>query len=109
MDRNSTGTSLSNEIKSSRCVDFHKQGKCELHRFSEAAEKNYAAVVYMRMIHGEEIREQFMVTKTNVVPLKEPSLFRGWSYLGLRYWQIKAIDVKDIDYYGRTDSSIVHG
>ena len=67
------------EVKVPRCY-FHFTGKTlhhEIHGFSDASEKAYAAVVYLKTAHANgNIDVKLIAAKTRVAPLSEQSIPR---------------------------------
>ena len=53
---------------------------CELHGFSDASERVYAMVVYLKIVYQQEGTGniQFVASRTRVCPLKNRA-FPGWS------------------------------
>ena len=64
------------EIVIPRWTQATKAGQLELHAFSDASEKAYAAVVYIRVNTGEAIHSNIIASKTRVAPTKTITLPR---------------------------------
>ena len=67
------------QIRVPRCYYIHKQDPIlqELHGFSDASERAYAAVVYLRSVYSDgEVVIRIVASKTRVAPLKGQTIPR---------------------------------
>lgn len=74
------GLETLNHVRIPRCYFDNKSSKlksAELHRFSNASEKAYAANVYLRSTYDDERSDvNLIASKTRVAPLKKQSIPR---------------------------------
>ena len=71
------GLEILNHVRIPRCYFDNKSSKlksAELHCFSDASEKAYAAAVNLRSTYDECIDVNLIASKTRVAPLKEQSI-----------------------------------
>ncbi|XP_041452039.1 uncharacterized protein LOC121405436 [Drosophila obscura] len=100
------------ELRLPRFVD-NKEDRIELHGFSDASIKAYAAVVYSRLVQANgTVSVSLIAGKTRVAPLKQQSLPRlelcGALLLSRLIVSIKAaLQHKNIDIHAWCDSTIV--
>ena len=67
------------QIRVPRCYYIHKQAPRhqELHGFSDASERAYAAAVYLKSVYSDgEVLVRFVASKTRVAPLKGQTIPR---------------------------------
>ncbi|XP_036346166.1 uncharacterized protein LOC118755440 [Rhagoletis pomonella] len=65
-----------NTIRIPRWVHFTQTDDAEIHGFSDASEKAYAATVFLRVKTAERVVVSFLIAKTKVAPVKTVSLPR---------------------------------
>lgn len=65
-----------NLIRVPRWLGTFSESYVELHGFSDASLKAYAAVIYARVVHNGEITVNLLLSKTKVAPFKQCSLPR---------------------------------
>ena len=99
------------EVKLPRWTNASKSTALELHGFSDASEKAYAACIYLRVKDGDKYHCHLLASKTRVAPLKTVSIPRlelmGAVLLTQLIQHTKAALRKpDIPIYGWTDSTI---
>lgn len=62
------------KIRIPRWINVSPKAEVEFHGFSDASEKAYAAVIYVRVIHPHSIHTHLISSKTRVAPLKTLSI-----------------------------------
>ncbi|GIY85287.1 DUF1758 domain-containing protein [Caerostris darwini] len=101
------------DFKISRYLFLDPDNQFQLHGFSDASEKAYAAVIYCRSVSNTgQIKVQLVIAKTKVAPLKTISLPRlelcGALLLSeLMDFTCKAFDIPISQSHFHTDSTIV--
>ncbi|GIX73721.1 endonuclease [Caerostris darwini] len=101
------------DFKISRYLFLDPDNQFQLHGFSDASEKAYAAVIYCRsMSNTGQIKVQLVIAKTKVAPLKTISLPRLELYGALLLSKLmdftcKAFDIPISQSHFHTDSTIV--
>ncbi len=73
-------TAKNEELRVMRCLrpaDFRPdETRFELHTFTDASERDYAAVVYLRSVCGRRIHVSHVTARSKVAPLKQQSIPR---------------------------------
>ena len=66
------------EIRIPRFIysSFNNDSVVEIHGFSDSSKEVYCAVLYLRIISGDEVNLYFLASKTRVAPLKQLSIPR---------------------------------
>lgn len=67
---------ISQAIKIPRWLQTTKEGEIEVHAFSDASQKAYAGVVYVKTSFNGEVHVNLLFSKTKVAPLKQVTLPR---------------------------------
>ncbi|GAB0089833.1 hypothetical protein DMENIID0001_044500 [Sergentomyia squamirostris] len=101
------------EIRIDRWLKFVPGDKVQIHGFSDASEKAYAACIYIRIQHNSSVTVRLLTAKTRVAPLKGkitlPRLeLCGASLLAeLMHDTIQALDMVIESIHAWSDSQIV--
>lgn len=101
------------EVKLPRWLGMSKKGKVQLHGFSDASNKAYGAVVYIRGENEQgKIYCQLIASKSRVAPTKTVSIPRlellaAELLSNLVQCIMEACELKNAEYYLWTDSMIV--
>ena len=94
-------------------ISFSSSNSAELHMFSDASEKAFSAVAYLRYEIDNDIKCSFLASKTRVAPLKPmlsiPRLELQAAILSVRLWDLisKELDLKISKSVFWTDSTTV--
>ncbi|XP_073821599.1 uncharacterized protein [Musca autumnalis] len=100
------------KIRIPRWINFVPGGEVQFHCFSDASEKAYAAVIYIRIIYPDSICTHLVSSKTRVAPIKTLSIPRfelcGATLLAeMIDALIPQLNVSNYSLFCWTDSSIV--
>lgn len=102
------------QIKIKRWVGLSREAKdCSIHGFSDASEKAYGAVVYLRVVHADDsITTHLLAAKSKISPLQKVSLPRlelcGALVLSrLIPKVVNAMELTNVPIHTYTDSTIV--
>ena len=100
------------QIKIPRCITVSNYQSVQLHGFSDASEKAYAAVIYLRSVQNDgQITVKLVTAKTRVAPIKQLSIPRlelcGAVLLTKLITKVQQTINLNCDLYLWTDSTIV--
>lgn len=100
-------------IRINRWLHYSKNQSCAIHGFSDASEKAYAAVIYLRVEKPDgSIKVNIITAKTRVAPLKKISIARLELCAALLLSKLivkvaQALNFSEIPIFAWTDSTIV--
>ncbi|XP_075163011.1 uncharacterized protein LOC142235633 [Haematobia irritans] len=96
-----------------RWIEFSPEANLQFHCFSDASEKAYCGVVYVRIVSSDKICSHLLVAKTRVAPIKRLTIPKLELCGALLLAKLVKIATENLNFqpeiYFWTDSSIVLG